>query len=140
MAARQLGWQDLQPFGIYEGKIIGVKGTFPEKERQEFLEELESYYSHPAHVALGGKEMVRSAALISGGAHKSIIEASSAGIDCFVTGSFDEPVWHQAYEEKINFFALGHANTEEVGPRALAQHLEEEYDLPTAFIQIENPF
>jgi dinuclear metal center YbgI/SA1388 family protein len=140
MAARQLGWQDLQPFGLFEGKLIGVKGTFAEKTREEFLEGLEDYYCHPAHTALGGKDKVRSAALISGGAHKSIIEAASAGVDCFVTGSFDEPVWYQAYEESINFFALGHSNTEEVGPRALAQHLEEEFDLPTAFLQIENPF
>ncbi len=139
-AAHQLGWQNLQPFGLFEGKLIGVKGTFPEQPRQEFLESLESYYSHPAHTALGGKEFVKSAALISGGAHKSIVEAASAEIDCFVTGSFDEPIWHQAFEEKINFFALGHSNTEEVGPRALAQHLEDYYNLPTAFLQVENPF
>jgi len=139
-AARQLGWENLEPFGLCEGKLIGVKGTLPKQQRQQFQESLESYYGHPAHAAPGGSEWISSAALISGGAYKSITEAAATGVDCFVTGNFDEPAWHQAYEEQINFFALGHSNTEEVGPRALAQHLEEQFKIPTAFLQIENPF
>lgn len=140
VAARHLGWQDLQPFGIYDGKPIGVKGTFPEQKVHEFIKGLENYYGHTANRALGGKETVSSAALISGGAHKNVIEAACEGLDCFITGSFDEPIWHQAFEENINFFALGHSNTEEVGPKALAQHLAEKFDITASFLHLDNPF
>jgi putative NIF3 family GTP cyclohydrolase 1 type 2 len=57
-----------------------------------------------------------------------------------VTGSFDEPTWHQALEEKINFFALGHSATERVGPLALANYLQHSLNFPCQFIDIENPF
>lgn len=140
MAARQMGWQDLQPFGVYKGVPLGVKGTVPRQTRQQFKESLESYYLHTAHIAPGGPEWVGSAALISGGAHKSIIEAAAEGVDCFVTGSFDEPAWHQAFEENINFFAMGHFNTEIVGPRALTQHLKEHFNIPVVFLELVNPF
>jgi dinuclear metal center YbgI/SA1388 family protein len=140
VAATELGWTDLEPFGMFNGKPIGVRGRVPTQTREQFQKGLEVYYRHIAHAALGGKETVSTAALISGGAYKSLPEAADLGIDCFVTGSFDEPVWHQAFEEGINFFAMGHSNTEEVGPRALAQHLHDQFNVPAAFIPIENPF
>lgn len=139
-AATEMGWSNLEPFGVYNGAPIGVKGIFPAQSREEFQQKLEKYYRHQAHTAPGGKELVTTAALISGGAHKSILEAAGEGVDCFITGSFDEPIWHQAFEEKINFYALGHANTEEIGPKALGKHLHDKFGVPVDFITIDNPF
>jgi dinuclear metal center YbgI/SA1388 family protein len=139
-AAIELGWENLEPFGIYKGIPIGVKGSFAAISRKDFTEELQNYYDHSAHVAAGGPEMVKSAALISGGAYRSLTEAALAGVDCFITGNFDEPAWHQAFEEKINFFALGHSNTEKIGPKSLGQHLSEQFLLPCDFIDVMNPF
>lgn len=140
VAAKEMGWENLEPFGLYQGLAIGVKGKFSSRSREDFCLQLEKYYCHPAHSAMGGKAIVESAALISGGAHKSILEAAKEGIDCFITGSFDEPIWHQAFEEKINFFALGHYNTEIIGPRALGRHLEAHFKLPCQFLDLVNPF
>lgn len=139
-AARDLGWTDLEPFGISNKVPIGVKGKFPAISRDAFKQKLEAYYQHSAACCLGGKESVRTAGLISGGAYRSIEEAVAAGLDCFVTGNFDEPVWHQAREEKINFFALGHSATERIGPRSLGEHLQEKFGLDYEFIDVLNPF
>lgn len=139
-AAKDMGWMDLQPFGVYDGQPIGVRGRLNKMSRDQFKKQLEQYYNHPAHCALGGSEEVATAALISGGAYKSITEAAAMGIDCFVTGNFDEPAWNHAYEEKINFFALGHTATERVGVKALGEHLEEKFGLKHHFIDTENPF
>jgi dinuclear metal center YbgI/SA1388 family protein len=139
-AACDLGWTALEPFGQFGTASIGVKGSFPPIERAALQRSLEQYYGQLAHCAPGGKELVSTAAIISGGAHKCILEAAASGVDCFITGSFDEPVWHQAFEEKINFYALGHSCTERIGPRAIAVHLEEHFDLPCDFIDIANPF
>ncbi len=139
-AAQDLGWKDLKPFCSINGIPIGVKGVFNEINKYEFQKQLELYYKHPAYSALGGREMIGSAALVSGGAYKNLIDAVKEGVDSYITGNFDEPAWHQAFEEKINFFALGHSNTERVGPKALAQHLEEKYGVSSLFIDIENPF
>lgn len=57
-----------------------------------------------------------------------------------VTGNVDEPAWHLAHEEKINFFALGHAATEKVGPKAIMNHLKKTFNLDVLFIEENNPF
>lgn len=139
-AARALGWENLEPFGPYNGTIIGVKGTFRSRPIKTFVEEVEAYYAHPATLALGGKERVSSAALISGGAYKELVAAARAGVECYITGNFDEPAWGIAFEEKINFLALGHTATEKIGPKALAQHIQEKFSVPCSFIEEENPF
>lgn len=139
-AAQDLGWVELEPFGYFQGAPIGVKGKINPTEREIVKNQLEEYYQHPAACALGGTAVIRSLALISGGAYKSLLEAANEKIDVFITGSFDEPAWHQAFEEKINFFALGHSATERVGPLALAKHLEQEMAIPSFFLDIPNPF
>ncbi len=140
-AAKEMGWQNLEPFGERLGNsYLGVKGTFKAMPVDDFTKKLEEYYQHPAYTALGGKSTVSSAALISGGAHREITDAIKAKVDCFITGSFDEPIWHIAHEEKIHFFAMGHSNTEKIGPRALGDHLSKQFNIEHTFIDIPNPF
>ena len=134
-AAIDLGWQEIEPF--YN---IGVRGKFPKCSRVEFQKQLEDYYGQKAVTALGGKELITTSALISGGAYRQLSDAAALGIDCFITGNFDEPAWHSAHEEKINFYALGHAATEKIGPRALADHLRRTLNLDAVFIDEVNPF
>lgn len=134
------GWSDLRPFALMNGVPIGVKGRISPCSREDLKKQLENYYLHPAACALGGPESIQTIALVSGGAHKTILEAAQEGADAFVTGSYDEPIWHQALEEGINFFALGHSATERVGPIALARHLEQALQVPCPFIDIANPF
>lgn len=139
-AAEDMNWSQLEPFGIYNKQTIGVKGHVPNLSPEAFKEQLESYYHHQAHHAPGGPAAIRQVALISGGAYKSIIEAAQCGIDAFVTGNFDEPAWYLAQELGVHFFALGHAATEKVGPKALAEHLRKELNLAATFIDVPNPF
>ena len=106
VAAKELGLQEVVPF-----LRVGVKGSFPKVSIEAFQARVETYYGHSAHAALGGKREVESAAIVSGGAHRLIEEAASSGVDCFVTGSFDEPVWDIAFERGIHFLALGHYAT-----------------------------
>jgi dinuclear metal center YbgI/SA1388 family protein len=139
-AAQDLGWADIQPFAYMDKVPIGVKGKFAPCTREEFKQRLEQYYQHPAVCAWGGAAHIQSAALVSGGAYKSLLEAAQEGVDAFITGNYDEPAWYQAQEEGINFLALGHAATERVGPLALAKHLEQMFHLPCRFLDIKNPF
>lgn len=139
-AAQELGWTDLQPFGLYNSVSIGVKGKIKPASRKEFQKQLEDYYQHSAQTVFGGKDRVETVALVSGAAYKLIPEAISNGIDCFVTGTADEPVWHLAREGKINFMALGHAATERIGPRAIGEHLKDVFQIEQHFIDTTNPF
>lgn len=139
-AARDMEWQNLEPFAPINGVYMGVSGRVKKMHRLEFQKKLENFYQHNAQVALGGKEEIETVGLVSGGSYKMITEAIDKKLDCYIAGNFDEPVWNQAYEEKINFYALGHSATEKIGPRALGEYLSEEHHLTHQFIDIYNPF
>lgn len=134
-AAKDLGWGDLAPF-----QDIGVRGTFKSCSAEAFKEKLERYYGRKAEAVLGGKEEISSAALVSGGAYKLIPQAKGAGVDAYISGNVDEPAYHLAMEEGVNFFSLGHDATEKVGPKALAEHIKERFGIKTLFIGENNPF
>lgn len=139
-AAIEMGWTDLEPFCNIKGHYLGVKGRLKKISREDFQKKLEDYYQHPAQSALGGKKEIETAALVSGGGYRFINQAIADRMDCFVTGNFDEPVWHQAFEENMNFYALGHSATERIGPRSLGNHLSEKFGLEHQFIDVYNPF
>lgn len=139
-AAREMGWDNLEPFGEYNGTEIGVKGTFAGRPIEQLVGEVENYYGHSAATALGGKKHVSSGALVSGGAYKELAKAAASGVDCYITGNFDEPAWNVAFEEQIHFLALGHTATEKVGPQALARHIAQQWEVSVEFLDVPNPF
>jgi dinuclear metal center YbgI/SA1388 family protein len=139
-AAKALGWFDLESFGIFQGMPIGVKGRVNPIDRTKLQKQLEAFYDHPAQVVFSGPKVINSVAFVSGSAHKLLADAAREEVDCLITGTTDEPVWHVAHEEKINFMALGHAATEKLGVQLLGQHLAEEFSLTHSFIDENNPF
>lgn len=139
-AAKDLAWQDLKGFGNFNGLEIGVQGRFAALPIDEFKRQIENYYQCKVHKALGGKETIETAAIVSGGAYRSIEEAAKKKIDCFISGNFDEPAWNIAHEEGLHFFAVGHYASETVGPKALKNWIAKELDVATEYIDVPNPF
>ncbi|NGX58106.1 MAG: hypothetical protein K940chlam3_01007 [Chlamydiae bacterium] len=138
--ARDLNWRALEPFGNFQGKPIGVRGVIESSDREQLMSQMSEYYDHPCQEVFGGPQEIQTIALVSGGAHGSLLEAAQLGVDCFVTGTVDEPVWSWAHEEGINFMAFGHSATERVGPRALCEHFKEIFQIPSVFLDVYNPF
>ncbi|WP_350339707.1 MULTISPECIES: Nif3-like dinuclear metal center hexameric protein [Candidatus Rhabdochlamydia] len=139
-AARDLNLTDLKAFGSLCGNKIGVKAQIKPTLVESFQTKLEAYYEHVAHTSLGGKKQISSVAIVSGGAHWMIEQAIQEEVDCFITGSFDEPIWDLAYENGIHFFALGHFSTEKVGVKCLKQITTKHFAIPAHFINLFNPF
>lgn len=139
-AALDLDWTDLEPFGLFRSQLIGVKGSITPQSAESLKSQLEDYYEHPAHYAPGRRQEISRVALVSGGAHWTIKEAAAQGIHAFITGSFDEPIWNIAHEENVHFFAMGHCASERVGPKTLAEHIQHNLEIPTAFLDLPNPF
>lgn len=139
-AAKELEMSELSPFAQWGSSFIGVKGKIEPEQRDVFLHRIEAYYGHKAVCAFGGPSVIKTVGIVSGGAYRCIKDAAIEGLDAFITGSFDEPAWHMAFEEGVNFLALGHSATERIGPLALCTHLQKTFLLPCTFIDIENPF
>jgi dinuclear metal center YbgI/SA1388 family protein len=139
VAARDLGLLDLVPFGEYHSMTIGWKGRLPEPlPTAAFVEKLEKYYGHPAHVVSGGPAQVSTVGLVSGGAAKEAVQAADQGLDAYVTGEPSEPMTYYCREAGLTFAALGHYATERVGVRALARHIEARWGIETRFVEVAN--
>lgn len=139
VAARALGLRALEPFCEYHGTPIGYAGHFPEPlAPADFVDRLESYYGHPAHLVAAGPRVISSVGVVSGGAAREAQAAVDRGLDAYVTGEAGEPVTYLCREAGLTFAALGHYATERVGVQALAQHLGTQFGLETLFIDVEN--
>lgn len=133
--ARILGMTDLEEFGLWEGKAIGVKGVFPETlTLRELADQIEEELGESVLVHAGGPQQIGSLGIISGAAARDVTTAADEGLDAFLTGEPKHDVFYEPFERGINALYAGHYMTETVGVNLLAQKLGEEFGLATEFI------
>lgn len=133
--ARILGMDGLEPFGLWAGKPIGVKGTFPNPITLRDLADLiEKELGESVLVHAGGPLEIGSLGIISGGAARDIVTAAEEGLDAFLTGEPKHEVFYESFERNINALYAGHYMTETVGVNLLADKLRHEFGLATEFI------
>lgn len=135
--AELLGMENLEPFGLYHGKKIGFRGTFPQPLTIDQAAEKIGFLGRPP---LGlypfGKTENAACAVISGGAAVEALQAIEAGIDLYITGEASHQVYHECLEGKLNMIAGGHYSTEVWGVRAVMRHCAEELHVDTEFIDV----
>lgn len=133
--ARILGMSDLEDFGTWKGKPIGVKGTFPNKLSLRYLADLvEKELGESVLVHAGGDLEIGSLGIISGGAAWDVVTAANEGLDAFLTGEPKHEVFYEAFERGVNALYAGHYMTETVGVNLLADKLRDEFGVATEFI------
>lgn len=130
---RQLGLSDPQPFGDYDGTLIGVIGTL-ETERGTLVDQLARSLHCEPHLLPGGPQAVRRVAIITGAAGSMIGAARDAGADTFITGEGSHHTFFDAEEWGINVIYAGHYATETVGVKALGEHLADRFGIPWQFL------
>ena len=133
--ARLLGLEDVQPFGIYHGRAIGVRGRLPAAvELPVLAARIQALLDAPPDVLPFGARSVERVAIVAGAAAELIPEADQAGVDAFVTGETSHIAWHLAREHRLNVVFAGHYATETLGVRALGERLAGEFGLETLFL------
>lgn len=137
--ARRIGLEEssLKEFGQWRGMNIGVKGSFAQGVT---LEQVESLLFMPGEKPLSilpfGKNIIKTVGIISGGAAEEVSDAIEENLDLYITGEVTHQIYHQCLENRINFIAGGHYNTETVGVSLLKKLIEEETNLETVFIDV----
>ena len=135
--AELLGLENIEPFGLYHGKKIGYKGTFPKPVTiEEAVKKIEFMGRPPLGVFPFGKKENRTAAIMSGGAAKDSRQAIEDGVDLFVTGESAHGVYHDCLEGKLNMIAGGHYSTEVWGVRAVMRHCQAELGIDAEFVDV----
>ena len=143
--AKLIGMADLEDFGSWKGKAIGVKGTFPNKVTlRELADNIENTLSQisggkttePLMVHNGGELEIASLGIISGGASWDVVTAAHEGLDAFLTGEPKHETFYEAFERGINALYAGHYMTETVGVNLLAEKIKGEFGIETEFIHL----
>lgn len=135
--ARQLGLASIEPFGVYKGQHVGLRGILPKPMR---LEEVSELLFGDSRGTLGqlnfGKEFNSTVGIISGGGTNEVHQAIAAGLDLYITGESGHTIYHPCQEAGINVLFGGHYATEIWGVALLAKHIREELKLETRFFDL----
>jgi dinuclear metal center YbgI/SA1388 family protein len=135
--AELLGLENIEPFGVYHGRKVGYRGTFPKPVTiDEAVKKIDFMGRPPTGVFPFGKKEISSAAIMSGGAADNARDAIADGVDLFVTGESSHQVYHDCLEAKLNMIAGGHYNTEVWGVRAVMGHCISELGIEAEFVDI----
>jgi len=134
---RMLGLSQVRPFGVCKGIALGFRGSLdPPVSLEESVRRILPDGGKPRTVLPFGPGLIRSAAVVSGGAPHELFEAVEDGVDLYVTGEPSHSVYHAAQEAGINFVAAGHYATEVWGVRAVAEKLARETGVETVFLEV----
>lgn len=135
--AHALELQEVQPEVDYHGTLIGLSGYFPGT-----VAELRTKYAEITGAEITG--VVHDAtlpagriALCSGGGGEEIYQMHAKGYGTYLTGEENHWVSNAARDMGINILFAGHYATETFGVRSLGKLLEDQFGLPTVFI--DNP-
>jgi dinuclear metal center YbgI/SA1388 family protein len=140
--AKALGLRALKPFGDYHGQTIGVAGRLPKPM---------PYADFKIHAAAAigtralqsmdfGGRLVRTVAVVSGGAADMAAEAGRSGMDVYITGEPMLQAHSVAEEYRLNVIFAGHYATEVFGVRALGSLLEKHFAVKSEFIDLAVPY
>jgi dinuclear metal center YbgI/SA1388 family protein len=136
-----VGLQDRERFGTYHGISLGFCGRLPAAMQRD---ELASFWREElggeTFVLPFGPTTIRTVGIVSGGGSSTLSEAIERGLDCLVTGEGKHEDYHEALEGGMNVIFARHYYTETLGVRALAELLEETFDLETTFIDVPTSF
>lgn len=137
--AKALELLNLQPFGDYKGKLIGIKGRLTSTNQEAFFNLIKEKINANALIFPYGPKKVVNVGIISGGAQKDVKQAVAEGLDAYITGEVSEHILHYVKEEGIHFISAGHHATERFGVLALGDHLRRMSGLDVEFVDIPNP-
>ena len=132
--ARELGLQDLQPFGDYKGTPVGRVADAAGVPANEFARRLEVATGEPVRVLPGGPRTLSRVAVVTGAGASFLPEVARRGLCALVTGEAQHHHAIEAAERGVTVFLAGHYATETWGVKALAGVLEEQFGLRSFFV------
>ena len=130
--ARQLGLNDMARFDDFKGVPTGVSGNLA-VPREELVSKLGTLLGCSPRLIPGGPAVTSKVGVITGAAGSRVRAAKAAGCDTFITGEGAHHTYFDAMEFGVNLIYAGHYATEQVGVKALAERVSEEFSLPWEF-------
>ncbi|RMD95033.1 MAG: Nif3-like dinuclear metal center hexameric protein [Calditrichaeota bacterium] len=124
-------------FGQYKGTPIAVYARARKKlHAGELLEKLKTVVGEHVRLDEFGPQTFRNIGICSGAGASFIPEAKQLGMEAFITGEPRHSYYNYSKEEKMHIYYGRHYDTETLGLKALADHLQDLFKLPTQFFDL----
>lgn len=134
--ARQIGLENLEPFGVWKNTVIGVKGTFTKpKTIEQILKAMFTDGAAPVTVLPFGNKDIKTAGIICGGGAREVEQAIEQNLDVYITGETKHESYHTILENKISLIAGGHYETEKLGLKLMMEKIQAEKGISCVFIE-----
>lgn len=134
--ARQIGLENLEPFGVWKNTVIGVKGGFTKpKSIDQIINAMFTDGAAPVTVLPFGNKEIKTAGIICGGGAREVEQAIQQKLDVYITGETKHESYHTILENKISLIAGGHYETEKLGLKLMMEKIQTEKDIPCVFIE-----
>ncbi|NUO79243.1 Nif3-like dinuclear metal center hexameric protein [candidate division KSB1 bacterium] len=135
--ARKLGFEPATGFGASgaaDGRCIGcIAEAQTSIALAPFLKLLASVLHADVRADLFGTHQIKRIAIVTGGGAFLLPHVLCAGVDAYITGEPKHSYFHFTKENKLNVIYGGHYETETFGVLALAEHLQQKFQLPFEF-------
>jgi len=137
--ARLLELEDVQPFGFYKGGPLGFRGRFKKDIKlDDLVVKLNKCLNTKSQlIRAEGKNIMKSAAVISGRGAFALAEAIEYDVDLLITGEPSQGVYHPVQQGGVSMVFAGHYQTECLGVKSLCSKLNSDFNLNCTFIDIE---
>ena len=135
--AQAMGLTELQPFGDYKGRKLGVKGLLPQPLTiDELVHNTFGGWSGQMSALRYGSSEIQSVGMISGGGVREVSQAIDEGLDLYVTGDSSHNIVHECREAGMNVLFAGHYLTEVFGVKAVADAMAQELGVQVRFLDV----
>jgi dinuclear metal center YbgI/SA1388 family protein len=135
--ARKLGFEVVAGFGASgaaDGRSIGcIAESSAPLSAPLLLERVMEVLHGDIRADLFGSQTIQRLAIVTGGGAFLLPQVLAAGLDAYLTGEPKHSYFHFTKENKLNVIYAGHYETETFGVIALAEHLQEKFQLPFEF-------
>ena len=135
--AKYLKLENVQPFRMYHGVYVGVKGEFPAPVTAQQIIGLLKVRENATNFALNcdGRKF-RTVAIVSGGGAMDVYPAMEEKLDLLITGESSYTTINDCNEAGMSMLCLGHYETEIFGVKAVMELVGSQLGLETCFVDI----
>jgi len=121
--------------GAADGRCIGVIAQASQSLTQpELLERATTALAGDVRADFFGTKTIQRVAIVTGGGTSLLPEVVAAGVEAYITGEPKHSLYHFTREYRLNVIYGGHYESETFGVIALAEHLEQKFNLPFHFL------
>ncbi len=134
---RRLELKDMEPFSLFRGVYVGVKGNLPKPmTADEIITKLGVRRNSTAFMLNCEEKRFGNVGIVSGEGASDVYQAMDEGLDVLISGESQYSTVNDCIESGMSMMCIGHYETETFGVKAVMDHVKANMGLETCFVDM----